>query len=136
MKVEVERMSEAPFRCGMEAVLNLVGGKWKLLILYHISGQRRRFGELRRLVGGVSEKMLIQQLKEMAADGLVRRIDFRTVPPHVEYELTKFGKDLCEALRPVCDWGTENMNEIAAISTARTIRNDVGVEGRDSRFSA
>lgn len=128
-------MSEAPFRCGMEAVLDLVGGKWKLLILYHISGQRRRFGELRRLVGAVSEKMLIQQLREMAADGLVRRIDFRTVPPHVEYELTKFGKDLCETLRSVCDWGTQNLNEIAAISTARTIRNDVGAVGPDRRFN-
>lgn len=126
-------MSEAPFQCGMEAVLDLVGGKWKLLILYHINGQRRRFGELRRLVGGVSEKMLIQQLKDMAADGLVRRIDFRTVPPHVEYELTKFGKDLCEALRPVCDWGSDNMGEIAAISTARTIRNGAADEGEPAR---
>jgi DNA-binding HxlR family transcriptional regulator len=67
--------------------------------------------------------MLSQQLKEMTRDGLVRRIDFRTVPPHVEYELTAFGKDFGKTLRPVCDWGSRNMEEIRAISTARALRN-------------
>src|SRR5690606_13465552 len=66
---EVSTMSESPFRCGMEAVVDLVGGKWKLLILFYVSRQRLRFSELRRLVGDVSEKMLSQQLKEMVADG-------------------------------------------------------------------
>ncbi|PLZ01928.1 transcriptional regulator [Burkholderia sp. WAC0059] len=112
-------MSEAPFRCGMEAVLDLVGGKWKLLILFHLSAKRRRFGELRRLVGDVSEKMLSQQLKEMTRDGLVRRIDFQTVPPHVEYELEAFGLDLGRALKPVCQWGTRNMEAVASIADAR-----------------
>jgi len=130
-------MSEAPFRCGMEAVLDLVGGKWKLLILFHLSGKRVRFGELRRLVGDVSEKMLSQQLKEMAADGLVRRIDFRTVPPHVEYELTKFGYELSGAMRPICEWGSLNMNEVVAISAARSVRNDrmdrAGIKAAQSR---
>lgn len=115
-------MSEPEFRCGMEAVLDLVGGKWKLLVLYHLGAQRLRFGELRRLVGNVSEKMLSQQLKEMTADGLLRRIDFKTVPPHVEYELTAFGLDLCESLRTVCEWGTRNMDEIASINRARGVR--------------
>lgn len=116
-------MSEVSYTCGVEAVLDLLGGKWKILILYHLVGGRRRFGELRRLVGDVSEKMLSQQLKEMAADGLVRRIDFRTIPPHVEYELTAFGKDLSGALQPICAWGSQNIVEITAISSARTIRN-------------
>lgn len=116
-------MKDVPFSCGMEAVLDLVGGKWKLLILYHlVHGQQMRFSELRRLVGSVSEKMLSQQLKEMACDGLVRRIDFRTVPPHVEYALTSFGKDLAKTLQPLCAWGAENMEEIGAISAARAIR--------------
>lgn len=116
-------MSDFPFRCGMEAVLDLVGGKWKLLILYHlIQNQQVRFSELRRLVGNVSEKMLSQQLREMTSDGLVRRIDFRTVPPHVEYTLTAFGKDLARTLQPVCEWGAGNMEEIQAIAAARTIR--------------
>jgi len=115
-------MSEPAFRCGMEAVLDLVGGKWKLLILYHLRGDTHRFSELRRLVGSVSEKMLSQQLKEMATDGLVRRIDFKTVPPHVEYELTALGLDLCGAMKAICDWGSRNMDEIVSINRARNIR--------------
>jgi len=117
-------MSRVPFSCGMEAVIDLLGGKWKLLILYHLMhGKQQRFGELRRLVGDVSEKMLSQQLKEMTRDGLIRRIDFRTVPPHVEYELTAFGKDFGKALRPICSWGTRNMEQISAISSARAVSN-------------
>jgi len=117
-------MKEFPFRCGMEAVLDLISGKWKLLIVYHLMhGGQLRFSELKKLVGDVSEKMLSQQLKEMASDGLLRRIDFRTVPPHVEYALTAFGKDLARTLQPMCAWGAENMEEIEAISTARAIRN-------------
>ncbi|MFG1427716.1 winged helix-turn-helix transcriptional regulator [Roseixanthobacter glucoisosaccharinicivorans] len=117
-------MSKASFGCGMEAVLDLVGGKWKLLILYHLYGPPRRFGELRRLVGNVTEKMLSQQLREMSTDGLVRRIDYRTVPPHVEYELTGFGQDLCRSLQPLCEWGTRNMAELTAVSAARARRTD------------
>lgn len=106
----------------MEALLDLVGGKWKLLILYHLYRERRRFGDLRRLVGTISEKMLSQQLKELSADGLVRRIDFKTVPPHVEYELTAFGRDLCGTMQPACAWGVRNMGEIARIAEARAIQ--------------
>lgn len=123
-------MPDVPFRCGMEAVLDLVGGKWKLLILFHLSGKRLRFSELRRLVGDVSEKMLSQQLKEMAADGLLRRIDFQTVPPHVEYELSEFGLGLGRAMRPVCEWGTLNINEIAEISVMR-MRSNSATDGED-----
>lgn len=112
-------MPASTYRCGIEAVLDLVGGKWKLLILYYLSHRRLRFSELRRLVGGISEKMLGQQLKDMVADGLLRRIDFQTVPPHVEYEATAFGLELGRSLEPVCDWGWQNMARITAISGAR-----------------
>ena len=115
-------MERPEFRCGLEAALNLIGGKWKLLLLYHLHGERRRFGELRRMTGQISEKVLTQQLKEMTSDGLVRRIDFKTVPPHVEYELTQFGLGLCRTLEPLCSWGQDNSDEIAAISAARAIR--------------
>lgn len=117
-------MRKVSFSCGLEAVLDLLAGKWKLLILYHlVHGKQLRFGELRRLVGNVSEKMLSQQLKEMTTDGLVRRIDFRTVPPHVEYELTAFGTDLGKTLQPICEWGSQNMDEIASIAAARVVRS-------------
>ncbi|HXU99724.1 MAG TPA: helix-turn-helix domain-containing protein, partial [Caulobacteraceae bacterium] len=81
-------MTSSPFNCGLEAALVVVGGKWKPLILFHLAPGKRRFGELRRLVSGVSEKMLIQQLREMLADGIIERVDFKEIPPKVEYSLT------------------------------------------------
>ena len=120
-------MAKPEYRCGMEAVVDLVGGKWKLLILYHLCGARLRFSEVRRLVGDVSEKMLSQQLKEMARDGLIRRIDFGTVPPHVEYEPTAFGLDLCLTMKPVCDWGDRNMEQIRTTVEARQMRPGVRI---------
>lgn len=92
-------------RCGLEATLDMIGGKWKPIILWRLAAGTRRFGELRRQVVGVSEKMLAQQLREMARDGLVSRHDFGEVPPRVEYALTDLGVSLSEALRPLCEWG-------------------------------
>lgn len=112
-------MMETRFTCGMEAALDLIAGKWKLLILYHLADGPRRFGSLRRLVGNVSEKIMSEQLKALAADGLVRRIDFMSVPPHVEYELTPFGREFCESFAAVCAWGSRNMERISAIADAR-----------------
>ena len=82
------------YGCGLEAALAVVGGKWKVLVLWHLAPGPRRFGELRRLVEGISEKMLIQQLREMAADGIVARKDFQEIPPRVDYSLTPFGISL------------------------------------------
>lgn len=66
--------------------------------------------------------MLSQQLKEMAADSLLRRIDFKTVPPHVEYEATAFGLELGRSMQPLCEWASRNIEEIAAIAKARAAR--------------
>jgi DNA-binding HxlR family transcriptional regulator len=79
---------------------------------WHLSDDPRRFGELRRRVTGISEKMLIQQLREMEADGIVTRRDFREIPPRVEYALTEFGVSLVEALRTLCDCGREHTERI------------------------
>jgi DNA-binding HxlR family transcriptional regulator len=108
-------MTTTHFRCGLEAVLAILGGKWKPLIIYHLASGPRRTGQLRKLVTNVSEKMLIQHLKELADDGVIRRIDFQTVPPHVEYDLTDFGRSLAQVLAPLCEWGTHHTAEIAMI---------------------
>lgn len=108
-------MTETHFQCGLEAVLAILGGKWKPLIIYHLAFGSKRTGQLRRLVTNVSEKMLIQHLKELTDDGVVRRIDFQKVPPHVEYELTDFGRSLAQLLAPLCEWGTHHNAEIARI---------------------
>jgi DNA-binding HxlR family transcriptional regulator len=105
--------TDKEYSCGLEAALAVVGGKWKVLILWVLGSDPRRFGELRRQIPGISEKMLIQHLKELESDGIVSRKDFRQVPPRVEYALTTFGHSLCEALAPLCAWGQEHMQRIA-----------------------
>jgi DNA-binding HxlR family transcriptional regulator len=102
------------YSCGLGAALEVVGGKWKVLILWSLRNEPRRFGELRRQVPGISEKMLIQHLKEMEADRIVTRKDYKEVPPRVEYALTSFGSSLCEALAPLCAWGQKHMERIEA----------------------
>jgi DNA-binding HxlR family transcriptional regulator len=94
-----------PLNCGIGPALEVIGGKWKAVILWEMNAQPRRFGELRRLVLGISEKMLTQQLRELEADGLVHREVFHQVPPRVEYSLTPLGSSLNKALGPLADWG-------------------------------
>ncbi len=94
-----------PFNCGIGPAFEVIGGKWKAVILYELQEKRIRTGELRRLVTGITEKMLIQQLREMEADGLVERRVFHEVPPRVEYSATAEGVRLNEALGPIADWG-------------------------------
>jgi len=103
-----------PYTCGLEAALEVVGGKWTVLILWALRNEPRRFGELRRKAPGISEKMLIQHLRQMEADGIVTRKDFKEVPPRVEYALTSFGHSLYGALAPLCDWGEKHMKRIEA----------------------
>ncbi len=107
-------MVQKIYSCGLGAALDVVGGKWKVLILWPLHSGARRFGELRRLVPGISEKMLIQHLKELEADGIVTRRDFKEVPPRVEYALTPFGISLSDALTPLCEWGQLHMKRIEA----------------------
>ena len=112
-------MTRAPFNCGLEAALVVIGGKWKPLILFHLGPGKRRFGELRRLVAGVSEKMLIQQLRELQADGIIERVDYKEIPPKVEYSLSPLGRSLAKALLPLCEWGSAHSASIEAISSRR-----------------
>lgn len=100
--------------CGLDAALRVVGGKWKPLILFYLNSGPKRFGELKRLVAGVSEKMLIQHLRELTEDGILVRHDYREVPPRVDYALTEVGVTLAAALVPLCDWGNVNRAWIEA----------------------
>lgn len=112
-------MVSPSFVCGLDASLAVIGGKWKPLILFHLAHEARRYGDLRRAIGNVSDKMLIQQLKELEADGIVDRHDFKEIPPKVEYSLTSFGNTLAEALRPLCAWGTQHMSEVEKLISRR-----------------
>lgn len=95
----------------MENVLRMLEGRWKLVILFHLFGGKvLRFSELERQTPGISQKMLIQQLRQMEADGIVRRIVYHQVPPRVEYCLTEWGQTLCPALDALLTWA-ENKPE-------------------------
>lgn len=95
--------------CPVEAALELIGGKWKGLALYHLSGGTKRFNELKRLAGSVTQRTLTKQLRELEADGLVRRTVYPVVPPKVEYTLTAKGEALVPVLVALRDWGTEHV---------------------------
>lgn len=101
-------MKKIESTCGLDVALHYVGGKWKPILLFHLNTSRRRFGELKRLAGGISEKVLIQQLRDFTEQGIVTRHDFREVPPKVEYAITDFGRTLALALQPLCEWGNVN----------------------------
>jgi DNA-binding HxlR family transcriptional regulator len=123
--VSVKKMIETTpaipgFTCGLDATLRLITGKWKPLIVYFLRLRGPiRYGELRRAVRDVSDKVLIQQLKELEIDGLVRRTDYKEVPPRVDYALTPLGRSLSQALEPLCTWGSENMAEVSRIFAGR-----------------
>jgi DNA-binding HxlR family transcriptional regulator len=120
-----EILPAAPgFSCGLDATLRLISGKWKPLIIYFLLQGPNRYGELKRAVRGVSDKMLIQQLKELEADDVVKRTDYKEVPPRVDYTLTPLGRSLAVALEPLCIWGSENMAEVQRIFAERDAWRD------------
>ncbi len=90
---------------GIEAAFGMLEGRWKLVILFHLFGGRLlRFSDLERAIPAVSQKMLIQQLRQMEADGIVTRLVHPQVPPKVEYGLTEWGQSLCPALDALLTW--------------------------------
>ncbi|HEY0949000.1 helix-turn-helix domain-containing protein [Nocardioides sp.] len=107
------------YSCGVDAALDVVGGKWKGLLLWALHERSHRFGELRRALPGISERILIQQLRELEADGVVDRLVHSEVPPKVEYSLTEFGRSLNAALLPLAAWGEDNLDRIREVR-ART----------------
>lgn len=104
---------------GLAATLRIILGKWKPLILYFLLDGPKRYGELKRTIKGVSDKVLIQQLKDLEADQVLARTDYKEVPPRVDYALTPFGRSLADAIVPLCTWGTENMAEMTSIFAER-----------------
>ncbi|WP_410666100.1 winged helix-turn-helix transcriptional regulator [Amycolatopsis sp. lyj-84] len=103
------------FTCGLDAAIAVMGGKWKGLVLFALQDGPLRFGELRRAVPGISERVLILQLREMESTGLLHREVYHQVPPKVEYSLTAFGESLNTAMAALGEWGEEHLERIEAL---------------------
>ncbi len=108
--------------CGVDAAMDMIGGKWKVLILWALGEGTHRFGALRRELPGVTEKVLTAQLRELEADGIVHREEYREVPPRVEYALTARGVALNEALVPLGAWGRAHV--LGGSAAAGEVRED------------
>lgn len=99
--------------CPVEATLEVLSGKWKGLILYQLRADSKRFNELKRLIPGITQRMLTKQLKELEIDQIISREIFPEVPVRVEYSLTKFGKDLFPSLEALQAWGEKYIERMS-----------------------
>ena len=106
-----EKTKELP-ACPVETTLTLIGDKWKVLILRDLMSGTKRFGELKKSIGTVSQKVLTAQLRDMEANGLVHREVYAEVPPRVEYSLTKLGQSLKPILDAMWNWGEDYKNSV------------------------
>lgn len=104
--------SPKKYRVGVEVALEVMGGKWKPLIIYHLMTGRKRTSELRRLIPDITQKMLTTQLRGLEKDEIVQRKVYSEVPPKVEYELTDYGWGLKPALDHLCYWGEEHLEKV------------------------
>ena len=100
-----DQLRRTSIECPTELALAIVGGKWKLVILEHLVGDVRRFSELQRALPAVTARMLTRQLRELEADGLIRRTVYPQVPPKVEYSLSSVGRNLEPLLKELRAWG-------------------------------
>lgn len=95
------------YNCPVEATIDLIGGKYKSVILWHLVDGTKRFSELKKLIPKITEKMLAQQLRDLEKDGLITRTVYPVVPPKVEYSLSEFGRTITPILDSMCKWGNE-----------------------------
>lgn len=93
--------------CPVETALNIIGGKWKGVLIFHLLSGKKRFNELQRLMPRITHRMLTLQLRELEADGIVKRTVYPEVPPRVEYELTEFGMSISPVVAAIYDWGKD-----------------------------
>jgi DNA-binding HxlR family transcriptional regulator len=112
-------MRTEEYRSPAEVTISVVGGKWKILILCRLQHGIARFGELRKVIPGITQTMLTQQLRELEEDGVLQRKIFAEIPPRVEYSLTKFGASLVPVLDAMSAWGEQYQKKIACRRRAK-----------------
>ena len=97
------------FGCPVQGTANVLAGKWKVLIVWHLSFRSLRFAEIRDLLPGVSEKVLTAQLRDLERDGLITRLAYDTMPPRVDYMLSAAGDELIPVMEAMCGWATKHL---------------------------
>ncbi|UII56150.1 helix-turn-helix transcriptional regulator [Cytobacillus spongiae] len=100
------------FSCPVEGTVDVIGGKWKSVIIYHLLDGKKRFNELKKLNNGITQRMLTLQLRELETDGIVHREVYPVVPPKVEYSLTEFGQSLEPLILMMREWGSIHMEKV------------------------
>ena len=119
-ETELFSLNKKLYACGTSITMDLIGGKWKSVILYHLIDEKKRYNEIRRKLPMATERTLSLQLKQLEADGIIKRRVYTSKPPlKVEYSLTAFGKTLIPLLSQLADWG----NKLAA-QNAIIVKND------------
>jgi DNA-binding HxlR family transcriptional regulator len=98
--------------CPIEELMDMLGGRWKVFILWELILKPRRSSELRKSIPPITQKVFVEQLRDLEGCGLVKRTIYPTVPPRVEYEATPLGQSLREILKSMCHWSTENMEKV------------------------
>lgn len=122
--------------CPSRGVLDHLTSRWGVLVLVVLLEGTRRFSELRRLVAGVSEKMLAQCLRELEADGFVLRVVYPEVPPHVEYQLTELGREVAVRIEELTDWIQENLGRILEAREKNAKRRGSALKERPTKAAA
>ncbi|MBT2672181.1 winged helix-turn-helix transcriptional regulator [Streptomyces sp. ISL-14] len=105
-------MQKKKYNISVEATLEVMGGKWKCVILCHLTHGKKRTSELKRLMPNITQKMLTQQLRELEKDEVINRIVYNQVPPKVEYELSEYGQSLESILSALCTWGENHITRV------------------------
>lgn len=108
--------------CPVETTLDVIGGKWKGILLYHLIDDKKRFNEFRKLYPRLTQRMLTLQLRELERDGIIHREVYKEVPPKVEYSLTEFGRSLAPIILLMKDWGAKHKDRVNKIKKA--VEND------------
>jgi len=98
--------------CPIEELMDMIGGRWKVFILWELIENPRRSSELRKSIPPITQKVFTEQIRDLEESGLVKRTIYPTVPPRVEYEATELGQSLREILKSMCHWSSENMDKV------------------------
>src|SRR5262249_14085646 len=110
--MKMHKEDDHPDGCPVGATMGVIGGKWKVVILYYVLERTRRFSELRRLMPGVTQRMLTLQLRELEQSGIITRKIYPQIPPKVEYSITNYGKTLEPVVRLISDWGWKHLERL------------------------